>query len=42
MRAWVRHMRHAQWGTIADAGLSVPMEQPELFNRAVLDFLRLC
>jgi pimeloyl-ACP methyl ester carboxylesterase len=24
---------------IADAGHSVPMEQPALFNRAVLDFI---
>ena len=40
MRGWVRHMRQAEWVAIADAGHSVPMEQPELFNGAVLDFLR--
>ncbi|WP_052401389.1 alpha/beta fold hydrolase [Muricoccus aerilatus] len=40
MRGWVSHMRQAEWVAIADAGHSVPMEQPELFNRAVLDFLR--
>ncbi|HWL79683.1 MAG TPA: alpha/beta hydrolase [Roseomonas sp.] len=40
MRRWVRHLPQAEWLTIADAGHSVPMEQPEIFNAAVLDFLR--
>lgn len=40
MQGWVRHVEGAEWVTIPDAGHSVPMEQPEAFNRAVLDFLR--
>jgi len=40
MRRWVRHLPQAEWLTIADAGHSVPMEQPDLFNEAVLAFLR--
>jgi pimeloyl-ACP methyl ester carboxylesterase len=40
MRRWARHLPQAEWFNIADAGHSVPMEQPELFNRAVLEFLR--
>jgi pimeloyl-ACP methyl ester carboxylesterase len=39
MARWLRHIPHAEVVAIADAGHSVPMEKPELFNRAVLDFL---
>ena len=39
MARWLRHIPHAEVVSIADAGHSVPMEQPELFNRAVLAFL---
>jgi pimeloyl-ACP methyl ester carboxylesterase len=39
MERWVRHIPHAEVVAIADAGHSVPMEQPALFNRAVLDFV---
>jgi pimeloyl-ACP methyl ester carboxylesterase len=40
MAAWLRHLPLAEVVAIADAGHCVPMEQPELFHRAVLDFLR--
>ena len=40
MARWIRHIAHAEVVAIADAGHSVPMEQPEAFNRAVLDFIR--
>jgi len=40
MARWVRHIAHAEVVAIVDAGHSVPMEQPEAFNRAVLDFIR--
>ncbi len=39
MARWIRHVPHAEVVAIADSGHSVPMEQPELFNRAVLDFI---
>jgi pimeloyl-ACP methyl ester carboxylesterase len=39
MARWLRHIPQAEVVAIADAGHSVPMEQPELFNRAVLDFI---
>lgn len=40
MARWIRHIAHAEVVAIADAGHSVPMEQPEAFNRAVLEFIR--
>lgn len=40
MAAWLRHLPQAEVFAIADAGHSVPMEQPALFNDAVLAFLR--
>ena len=40
MARWVRHIAQAEVVAIADAGHSVPMEQPEQFNRAVLEFVR--
>jgi pimeloyl-ACP methyl ester carboxylesterase len=39
MARWVRHIPHAKVVAIVDAGHSVPMEQPALFNAAVLNFL---
>jgi len=40
MARWIRHIAQAEVVAIADAGHSVPMEQPEQFNRAVLEFVR--
>jgi pimeloyl-ACP methyl ester carboxylesterase len=39
MARWLRHIPQAEVVAIADAGHSVPMEQPEPFNRAVLAFV---
>ena len=39
MAAWLRHVPQAEILPIADSGHCVPMEQPALFNRIVLDFL---
>jgi pimeloyl-ACP methyl ester carboxylesterase len=40
MARWIRHIAQAEVVAITDAGHSVPMEQPEQFNRAVLAFVR--
>ncbi|MGX9963792.1 alpha/beta fold hydrolase [Roseomonas sp. F4] len=39
MARWLRHVPQAEVVAIADAGHSVPMEQPDQFNAAVLAFL---
>jgi pimeloyl-ACP methyl ester carboxylesterase len=40
LRMQAQHMRHAQVETIAEAGHSPYWEQPEVFNRLLLEFLR--
>ena len=40
MARWIRQIPHAKVISIADAGHCVPMEQPEAFNSAVLNFIR--
>lgn len=40
MARWLRHIPQAEVVAIADAGHSVAMERPELFNHAVLTFLQ--
>jgi pimeloyl-ACP methyl ester carboxylesterase len=40
IRLWAKHLPGHEWVLIAEAGHSVGWEQPEAFNRAVLDFLR--
>jgi pimeloyl-ACP methyl ester carboxylesterase len=40
MARWIRHIQHAKVFAIADSGHCLPMEQPDLFNQAVLDFVR--
>jgi pimeloyl-ACP methyl ester carboxylesterase len=40
MAAWLRHTPHAEVVPIVESGHSVAMEQPDLFNAAVLAFLR--
>lgn len=42
MARWIRHIPHAKVMNIADSGHCVPMEQTELFNEAVLGFIRTC
>jgi pimeloyl-ACP methyl ester carboxylesterase len=40
MAAWLRHTPQAEIVPIVDSGHSVAMEQPDLFNEAVLGFLK--
>ena len=40
IRLWARHLKGHEWRLIPEAGHSVAWEQPEVFNEAVLDFLR--
>jgi pimeloyl-ACP methyl ester carboxylesterase len=40
IRLWARHLKGHEWVLITEAGHSVASEQPEAFNRAVVDFLR--
>jgi pimeloyl-ACP methyl ester carboxylesterase len=40
MRLWARHVRDAQWATMADAGHAIAWEQPEAFNEILLRFLK--
>jgi pimeloyl-ACP methyl ester carboxylesterase len=40
MRLWARHVKGAQWATMADAGHAIAWEQPDVFNGIVLRFLK--
>jgi len=40
IRLWARHLKGHEFVLITEAGHSVAWEQPEQFNRALLDFLR--
>lgn len=40
MKIWARHVKGAQWATVADAGHAVTWEQPAAFNDIVLTFLK--
>jgi pimeloyl-ACP methyl ester carboxylesterase len=40
MKIWARHVKGAQWTTVADAGHAVTWEQPAAFNDIVLRFLK--
>jgi pimeloyl-ACP methyl ester carboxylesterase len=39
MRIWAAHMQNHQWAVMQDAGHAMAWEQPEIFNKTVLDFL---
>ena len=39
MRLWAPHMKDHQWAVMQDAGHAMAWEQPEVFNKLVLDFL---
>ena len=39
MRIWAAHMQNHEWAVMADAGHAMAWEQPETFNKIVLDFL---
>jgi pimeloyl-ACP methyl ester carboxylesterase len=40
MKMWARHVKGAQWTTVADAGHAIAWEQPAAFNDIVLRFLK--
>ena len=40
IRLWAKHLQKYEWLLIPEAGHSVAWEQPDAFNKAVLDFLR--
>ena len=40
IRLWAKHLKSYEWVLITEAGHSVAWEQPEAFNKAVLDFVR--
>jgi pimeloyl-ACP methyl ester carboxylesterase len=42
MRQWSAHLRNGEWASVPDAGHSIAWEQPEIFNRIVLQFLKGC
>lgn len=39
MRVWAAHMQNHEWAVIQEAGHAMAWEQPEIFNKIVLDFL---
>jgi pimeloyl-ACP methyl ester carboxylesterase len=42
MRQWSAHLQNGEWASVPDAGHSIAWEQPEIFNRSVLQFLKGC
>ncbi len=40
MRLWAVHMKKYEWTEVADTGHAIAWEQPEIFNRRVLTFVR--
>jgi pimeloyl-ACP methyl ester carboxylesterase len=42
MRQWSAHLRNGEWASVPDAGHSIAWEQPDIFNRIVLQFLQGC
>ncbi len=41
MRMWVKYLDHPQWVVLPEAGHALSWEEPELFNQAVLGFLKI-
>lgn len=39
MRLWAPHMKSYEWAMMQDAGHAMAWEQPQVFNKLVLDFL---
>jgi len=39
MRLWAPHMKNYEWTVMQDAGHAMAWEQPDVFNKLVLDFL---
>jgi pimeloyl-ACP methyl ester carboxylesterase len=42
MRQWSAHLTNGEWASVPDSGHSIAWEQPEIFSRNVLNFLRGC
>ena len=40
VRLWARYLKNYEFGIITEAGHSIAWEQPEQFNKAVMDFLK--
>ena len=40
IRLWAKHLKAYEWDLIPEAGHSVAWEQPDVFNKAVIAFLR--
>lgn len=40
MRIWAAHMKNHEWAVVPDAGHAIAWEQPDSFNRWVLEFLQ--
>jgi pimeloyl-ACP methyl ester carboxylesterase len=40
MRLWAQHVKGHQWVSVPDCGHAIAWEQPELFNAAVLAFIK--
>jgi pimeloyl-ACP methyl ester carboxylesterase len=40
MRVWAAHVKTHEWADVADAGHAIAWEQPDIFNKEVLEFIR--
>jgi pimeloyl-ACP methyl ester carboxylesterase len=40
MRIWAAHVKNHEWTVIPDAGHAVAWEQPDIFNKKVLEFVK--
>jgi pimeloyl-ACP methyl ester carboxylesterase len=40
MKIWARHLPHAEWTTVPEAGHAIAWERPEVFNAYVIGFLQ--
>ncbi|MGA2055286.1 MAG: alpha/beta hydrolase [Bradyrhizobium sp.] len=39
MRIWAAHMKNHEWADVTDAGHAIAWEQPDIFNKKVLEFI---
>jgi pimeloyl-ACP methyl ester carboxylesterase len=40
MRIWAAHVKNHEWEIVPDTGHAIAWEQPEIFNKRVLEFVR--
>ena len=40
MRIWAAHVKKHEWAVVPDTGHAIAWEQPEIFNKKVLNFVR--